>query len=62
MIGDIQDICCDKCGKYLFTEKHVKNENRPESLCGIIIRENDNEDYEYDGKADVFICNECLSK
>ena len=24
MTGDIQDVCCTKCGKYLFTEKDTE--------------------------------------
>ncbi len=62
MIGQIQDICCDKCGKYLFTEKDVKDDNHPKSLFGKTVRENDHEDYEYDDQTDMFICDECLSK
>lgn len=50
MVGDIQDICCNKCGKYLFTEKDLENG---------YIRENDHENYYYDDKQDIFICNEC---
>ena len=50
-----QKIYCDKCGKYLFTEIFQKD--------GKITRQNDNEeDYEYDGIADIFVCNECKSK
>lgn len=50
MIGNVQDICCNKCGKYLFTEMDTENGYK---------RENDNEDYRYDEIADEFICDEC---
>lgn len=51
MVGDIQDISCNKCGKYLFTERDTE--------AGVK-RENDNEDYGYDEIKDEFICDDCL--
>lgn len=53
MTGDIQDVCCTKCGKYLFTEKDTENGYR---------RENDNENYVYDDVKDEFICEKCRQK
>ena len=50
MVGDVQDICCNKCNKYLFTEKDTENGYR---------RENDNGNYVYDDIDDEFVCNEC---
>lgn len=50
MTGDVQDICCNKCGKYLFTEKHTENGYK---------RENDNKNYIYDDIKDEFVCDEC---
>lgn len=50
MAGDVQDIHCSKCGKYLFTEKDTENGYR---------RENDNENYVYDEVKDEFVCDEC---
>lgn len=50
VVGDNQNICCDKCGKYLFTEKYMENGYS---------RENDHEDYEYYEKSDIFVCNDC---
>lgn len=50
MVGDFQDIHCNKCGKYLFTEKDTV------SGCQ---RENDNKDYAYDVESDMFICDKC---
>ena len=50
MTGDIQDVCCTKCGKYLFTEKDTENGYR---------RENDNKNYVYDDVKDEFICEKC---
>ena len=50
MVGDSQDIHCNKCGKYLFTEKDTV------SGCQ---RENDNKDYSYDVESDTFICDQC---
>lgn len=50
MLGDIQDVCCNKCGKYLFTEKDTEAGYR---------RENDREDYVYDASKDIFLCEEC---
>ena len=50
MVGDIQGVCCSKCGKFLFTEKDTKNGCR---------RENDNENYVYDDVKDEFICEKC---
>lgn len=51
MIGNVQDICCIKCSKYLFTEMNTENGYK---------RENDKEDYSYDEIEDKFVCNECL--
>ena len=48
-----QDIHCDKCGKYLFTEN--------ESEIGYK-RENDNGGYTYDELAGEFICDKCFIK
>lgn len=50
MRGDVQDILCSKCGKYLFTEKDIENG---------YIRGNDNENYVYDDVKDEFVCDEC---
>lgn len=50
MVGDKQDICCSKCGKYLFTETDTTNG---------IKREKDNKDYFYDEKTDEFHCKDC---
>ena len=52
MIGDIQDIHCLQCGKYLFTEKDTINGSK---------RENDYKNYVYDEENDEFICNKCES-
>lgn len=50
MLGNIQKICCNKCGKYLFTETDTENG---------IKRTDDNRDYYYDEIADEFICDNC---
>ena len=52
MVGDVQDIRCNKCGKYLFTEKDTENGYR---------RENDSKNYVYDGIKDEFVCDECMN-
>lgn len=61
MIGQIQDIYCDKCNIYLFTEKDVKDEKNPKSNMGKTVRENDKGNYVYDEISDMFICNECCN-
>ena len=53
MRGDTHDIRCNKCGRYLFTEKDTENGYR---------RENDNKKYIYDEIKDEFICDECRQK
>lgn len=50
MIGNVQDVYCDKCNRYLFTETDT------EDGCK---RENDNKDYDYDEIKDIFVCNKC---
>lgn len=50
MLGDVQDVCCNKCGKYLFTEKDTEIGYK---------RENDRKDYFYDASKDIFVCEEC---
>ena len=50
MVGDLSDIRCSKCGKYLFTEKDTEYGYR---------RENDNKNYSYDPSEDEFICDDC---
>lgn len=50
MIGDIQDINCNKCGKYLFTEEDTVSGYK---------RLNDNKEYIYDKENDVFLCDKC---
>lgn len=50
MLGDVQDVCCNKCGKYLFTEMDTATGYR---------RENDKGDYIYLEYKDVFLCDEC---
>ena len=62
MIGDIYDICCEECGRYLFTEKMIQDTQNPSSFLGKTIRENDCTNYIYQGKEDRFICNECIEK
>lgn len=50
MAGNVQDICCIKCGKYLFTEMDTESGYK---------RENDKEDYIFDEIKDEFVCDEC---
>lgn len=50
MLGDVNKIHCDKCGKYLFTETDTENGMK---------RIDDNRDYRYDEIADEFICDNC---
>jgi hypothetical protein len=52
-----QDICCDKCGRYLFTENDVI---KPGMSYTVTERENDKENYEYMETTGKFICDECL--
>ena len=51
MLGDTQDISCDKCGKCLFTEYDTETGYK---------RENDSNNYRYDEINDLFLCNECM--
>ena len=50
MVGDIQNVCCNMCGRYLFTEQDAENGYR---------RKNDKENYTYDDVRDEFVCDEC---
>ena len=50
MIGESQNICCNKCGKYLFSETDTINGTK---------RKNDNKDYIYNENQNEFYCNDC---
>lgn len=60
MIGDSQDIHCAICGRYLFTEKDGFCPSRPNSPTGMLVRENDHEDYTWRIITDDFICDQCM--
>lgn len=62
MIGDKEDIHCSVCGRYLFTQKYVPDHKNPNSVFGIIVFENDHEDYTWRCKTDDFICNQCSKR
>ena len=50
MLGDVQNVCCSICGKYLFTEKDTDHGYR---------RECDKQNYIYNQIKATFICEEC---
>lgn len=58
MIGDIQKICCDSCGKYLFTE--VEKQIKRNSMLSKTVRKDDIGNYIYTDD-DRFICNDCYT-
>ena len=53
IINWTQNIHCDTCGKFLFTEES-SNEG--------ITRTRDKNDYMYDEIKAIFTCNECLQR
>lgn len=60
MVGDIFDFHCAVCGKYLFTEEEIPDEDDLRSPIGEIIWKNYKGNCTYVGEQDEFICNDCL--
>lgn len=58
MVGDKYDICCEECGRYLFTVEEIPYESDNGSSLGREIRVNDYMDYTYTND-EKFVCNKC---